>query len=79
MHVIDEAEASLHVVEDRYLAGVVQASLPAHDSSLVEVIGLPGAEMILVPNTRLEHVTAQDNARVIAAFNAERAQVSFLR
>lgn len=46
-----------------------------HDSSLVEVVGLGGVEVFLVPNARMEIVAAEDSARVIGIFELERNQV----
>ena len=75
VHVVDAAEAPLFLQEGRYLAGVVVAPKGSHDSSLVEVVGLGGAELFLVPNTRIEIVTPEENARVVEIFEFERNQV----
>lgn len=74
MHIVDAAEAPLFFQDGRYLAGVVVAPLAAHDSCLVEVIGLAGWEQLLVPNTRMEFATAKDNARVVDVFKIARNQ-----
>lgn len=75
VHVIDAVEASLFLQEGRFLTGVVVGLKAVHDSSLVEVVGLGGAEAFLVPNTRMEIVAAEDSARVIDTFELERNQV----
>lgn len=74
LHCLDAAEAPLFTQNDRYLTGVVISPLAAHDSSLIEVASLAGAEKLVVPNTRLELVTAQDSARVSEIFKNGRNQ-----
>lgn len=75
IHVLDAEEASLFLQEDRYLVGVVVAPIAVHDSSTVSVIGLTGAELLLVPNTRMEFVTAENGARVEEIFKVSRNKV----
>lgn len=76
VHVIDEAESPLFLEEGAFVTGVVVSSLAAHDSSLVSAVGLTdAAEPLLVPNTRLEHVSAEDFARVADAFKIDRNRV----
>lgn len=75
VHIVDAAEASLFLQEGRFLTGVVVGLKAAHDSSLVEVVGLGGVEVFLVPNTRLEIVAPEDSARVVDIFELERNQV----
>lgn len=75
VHIVDAEEASLFLQEGRFLTGVVVGLKAAHDSSLIEVVGLGGVEVFLVPNTRLEIVALEDSARVVDIFELERNQV----
>lgn len=75
VHVIDAAEAPVFLQEGVYLTGVVSRALATHDSSLVSVVGLAGAEALLVPNTRMEHVTVEEFARVVGTLKVARNQV----
>lgn len=75
VHVVDAAEAPVFLQEGVYLTGVVSCPLATHDSSLVSVIGLGGEEAFLVPNARMEHVTAEEFARVVDTLKVARNQV----
>lgn len=59
-----------------FLPGAVASPLAAHDSSLVSVVGLAGEELFLVPNTRMEHVTTAEFARVVDILKVARNKVS---
>ena len=78
VHCLDAAEAPLLQQNGIYLAGVVVASLATRDSSVVDVTGLNESERLVVPNTRIEFVTAQDSARVTGMIRATRAQVKLM-
>lgn len=75
VHVLDAAEAPVFLQQGVSLTGVVSSSLAAHDSSLVSVVGLAGEELFLVPNTRMEHVTATEFARVVDTLKVARNKV----
>jgi len=75
VHVIDAAEAPVFLQEGLFLTGVVSRPLATHDSSLVSVVGLAGAEVLLVPHARMEHVTAEDFDRVVCTLKVARNQV----
>lgn len=75
VHVLDAAEAPVFLQEWVYLTGVVVSPLAAHDSSLVSVVGLAGEELFLVPNTRMEHVTAAESSRVVDILKVARNKV----
>lgn len=79
VHFLDAIEAPLFLREGRYLAGVVVSPSAAHDSALVEVVGLAGPERFFVPNTRMEFVTAKGSSLVVEAFESERNQASGVR
>lgn len=75
VHVLDAAEAPVFLQQGMYLTGVVASPLAAHDSSLVSVVGLAGEELFLVPNTRMEHVTAAESSRVVHTLKVARNKV----
>lgn len=75
VHVLDAAEAPIFLQQGMNLTGVVASPLAAHDSCLVKVVGLAGEELFLVPNTRMEHVTAAEFARVVDTLKVARNKV----